>query len=460
MRSWAATHIGIPLYELLSGRRPWREVHRLRELQWRPRAELEALALARLRPLLEHAEHHVPHYRALFARAGIRPADIGMLADLSRVPTTSKADLRAGFPDRVIADNLPASRRFRTQTSGSTGLPFEFYTDRADVDRRLGSFLLFWEWAGVPAGDRVAHVVVSLRPAASVASVSRWARVARRTLMGQPTVHLSGLSATGAELLAALRELSRGSDYLLWGLPSAIGRLAVELADAGELPTPPRVVIASGETLTAVDAAAIGRTFRCPLVNHYSSYEVLHLAQTCPDNPELIHVDSERAILRVAREDGTPAAPGESGRLVITDLGNWVMPFINYDIGDRGQVGPPCPCGRGFPTLRGLEGRLGEAIRTPGGKLVSPLVLGWFLIHVCDALPHIWEFQAIQVASDAVTLRVVPTPRFTSEVARALGRELEAFLGPGVRVTVETADRIETEASGKRLVIRSALTPS
>jgi phenylacetate-CoA ligase len=209
-----------------------------------------------------------------------------------------------------------------------------------------------------------------------------------------------------------------------------------------------------------VSASAIERAFGCAVVNHYSSYEVLHVAQTCPDHPALMHVDGERVILRVVREDGHAAAPGESGRIVITDLGNWVMPFINYDTGDWAQAGPPCPCGRGFPTLQSIEGRLGEAIRTPAGKVVSATVLGWFLAHMRGGLPYIWEFQAVQRAPDAVVLRIVPTARFTTEFAAELERALEEFLGPGVRVTVETVERIATEASGKRLVIKSALTPA
>jgi phenylacetate-CoA ligase len=192
-------------------------------------------------------------------------------------------------------------------------------------------------------------------------------------------------------------------------------------------------------------------------VNHYSAYEVLHLAQTCPDNPEVLHVDGERAILSVVRDDGRAAGPGELGRVVVTDLGNWVMPFINYDIGDWARAGPPCPCGRGFPTLLSLEGRLGEVIRTPAGKTVSAVALGAFLVYARGVLPYVWEFQAVQIGTDAVLLRIVPTARFTLEFARDLERHVEGFLAPGMSVRVETVDRIPSEASGKRLVITSAV---
>jgi phenylacetate-CoA ligase len=165
-------------------------------------------------------------------------------------------------------------------------------------------------------------------------------------------------------------------------------------------------------------------------------------------------VNSERAIVRIVRDDGSSAPPGERGRVLLTDLSNFVMPFINYDIGDLAVMGPPCPCGRGFPTLRSLEGRVGETISTPAGKVVAPGALERLLTFVCQIVPYIWEYQAVQVAADAVVLRVVPTPKFSEEFARKLRRDLEEFMGPGVTVVIEPVDHILLEPSGKRLIIK------
>src|SRR5262245_29831044 len=97
----------VPLYERLTGRRPWSEAAQLSELQWRASAELEMRAMNRLRPLLAHAGAHVAYYRDLFRTADVAPDDIRTLADLGRVPTTTKAALRAASTD-ALADNLPA----------------------------------------------------------------------------------------------------------------------------------------------------------------------------------------------------------------------------------------------------------------------------------------------------------------------------------------------------------------
>jgi hypothetical protein len=66
-----------------------------------------------------------------------------------------------------------------------------------------------------------------------------------------------------------------------------------------------------------------------------------------------------------------------------------------------------------------------------------------------------WEFQAVQTPPEAVTLRVVPTSRFSPDVGEQLRNRFQAFLGPSLAATIEVVDRIDREPSGKRLVIRA-----
>ena len=454
---WSWLRARVPsAYERLTGRRPWEELRRLRELQWRPAAELEARAIEKLRAIVSHAHAHVPYYRDLLRRAAVEPGEIRSIADLSRIPISRKADLRPDASGRVLADNLPARRRAPGSTAGSTAMPFRFFTDRATSEVWLGSYMLFREWANAPFGGTMlwipgpAHASVSARTIA-------WMRAAATSLaLGERTIRLSDFEPDMTELQSQIRRFVGRGGYAIWGFPSYIARIAKELLESGaELPSPPRIVFTYAETLSLLNRRAIEEAFRCRTANHYSAWEVLHMAQTCPDNPDLLHVNSERAIVRVLREDGSAAPPGEVGRVVVTDLANHVMPFINYEIGDWAVAGESCPCGRGFPTLVSLEGRLGEVLRTPTGRTVLPIALCRFLNIGARAHPYIWEYQAVQTVPERVAFRVVPTARLTPERVDWLRAELEGFLGPGVSVTVERVERIPVEASGKRLLVRS-----
>ena len=446
------------LYERLTGRRPWSELARLRELQWRPAAELEARANQRLQALVRHAHAHVPYYRDLLREAGVGPGDIRSLADLSRIPTSRKEDLRPDSTGRVLADNLPARRRAHGSTAGSTGMPFRFYADRVASETWLASYLLFREWAGAPLGSTLVWIPGPAHGSVTATYLARLRSAAVQLALGERTIALSDFEPDAGELRSRILRLAGDRAYAIWGFPSYVARIAAQLLESGsELPAYPRVVFTYAETLSLLNRRAIERAFRCRVVNHYSAWEVLHLAQTCPDHPDLLHVNTERAIVRLVRADGAPARPGEPGRVIVTDLANYVMPFVNYEIGDWAVPGERCPCGRGFPTLAGIEGRLGEVLRTPSGRTVLPIALCRFLNIGVRAHPYLWEYQAVQTAPDRVVFRLVPTPRLTSEVAERLRRELESFLGPGVAVTLERVDRIPVEPSGKRWLVKSHL---
>jgi phenylacetate-CoA ligase len=455
MRSWLRARVP-SAYERLTGRRPWGELRRLRELQWRPAAELEARALEKLRAIVSHAHAHVPYYRDLLRHAAVDPGELRSIADLSRIPINRKTDLRPDPTGRVLADNLPARRRAAGSTAGSTGMPFRFFTDRATAEVWLGSYMLFREWANAPFGGTMLWIPGPAHASAAAKSLAWIRAVATSLAVGERTIRLSDFEPDLTELVGRIRRSVGEGGYAIWGFPSYIARIAKELLESGAaLPTPPRVVFTYAETLSLLNRRAIEEAFRCRTANHYSAWEVLHMAQTCPDHPDLLHVNSERAIVRVVREDGSGAAVGEVGRVVVTDLANYVMPFINYEIGDWAMAGGSCPCGRGFPTLVSLEGRLGEVLRTPTGRTVLPIALCRFLNIRARAHPYIWEYQAVQTVPERVQFRVVPTARLTSDRVDWLRAELEGFLGPGVSVSVEPVERIPVEASGKRLLVRS-----
>ncbi|NDG40973.1 MAG: phenylacetate--CoA ligase family protein, partial [Betaproteobacteria bacterium] len=63
--------------------------------QWWEPGKLEALQLERLRLLLTEAGKHVPYYQRCFKEIGFDPTILRSLADLRRLPTLRKSDIRA-----------------------------------------------------------------------------------------------------------------------------------------------------------------------------------------------------------------------------------------------------------------------------------------------------------------------------------------------------------------------------
>ena len=458
MYNWLVPRVVFPLHERLTGHDFWSGFQELKTVQWYPQEELLARSFRKAKRLLAHAYEYVPHYHELFQKAGITPADIRELSDFSQIPVTTKSAIRRGFPEKVTAANLPESRKRKGLTSGSTGMPLEFFTDVGCLDMVRSSHLLFLSWTGI--GPWVPRLVIANAAHfyAHWPTGSALQRYLRKYLLGEKFARVQGWDLTVDEFVEHVGNVQRFGTYYVLSFPSYANRLAIELIERElKLPAYPKAFVSTGETITKPDEILLGKAFRCKVHNHYGLLEVPSLAQACPDHPELLHVNTERAIVRVVRSDGTDASVGEEGHILVTDLANHVMPLINYDSGDFGALGPQCPCGRGFPTIARLEGRASEVIRTPSRTILSSLTLGPLLFDVAQAFPYVWEYQAVQLAPDRVLLRVVPTTSFTVEVGEKLKKDLEEVLGPGMTVTVEAVERIELERSGKRLIIKSAL---
>jgi len=92
------------------------------EFETLPRPALEALQLKRLQTVVERVCANVPFYKTSFAKAGISPADIRSLADLERLPFTTKQDMRDSYPYGLFAAPLEEIVRIHA-SSGTTGKP-------------------------------------------------------------------------------------------------------------------------------------------------------------------------------------------------------------------------------------------------------------------------------------------------------------------------------------------------
>src|SRR3954451_51476 len=95
--------------------------------------ELHALQTERLRSTLQHTYANVAHYRQAWDAAGVHPDDIRELADLARLPFTSKADLRENYPFGMFA--VPREQVVRVHaSSGTTGRATVVGYTRDDID--------------------------------------------------------------------------------------------------------------------------------------------------------------------------------------------------------------------------------------------------------------------------------------------------------------------------------------
>ncbi len=422
----------------------------LKESQWLTPEKMRELQSLKLRKLIQHAYRHVPYYRDRMRAAGVAPSDIETLDDLHKLPMLTKGDVRQHLYFDIMSDNHKKSEVLKVTTSGSTGEPFVCFVDRAQLEFRWAATLRSMEWTGYRFGDRqlrLWHQTLGMTKTQVVREVTD-ALLSRRKFI--PAYEMSDDT-----LKQFVRTIEEFNPVLLDGYAESFNFLARYLQEHGKLRIQPKGIISSAQTLPDGSRKAIEEAFGCRVFDKYGSREFSGIAYEC-DAHEGHHVVGEGYVVEVLK-DGKPAAPGEIGEVVITDLNNYCLPFIRYRIGDLAEavdLSKPCPCGRGLPRLGKIEGRVQSIIVGSKGQYIP----GTFFAHVLKDYDHaLRQFQIVQTERGAITFKIVKGSRFTQATLDEVLKTLHQFLGADLRIDIEFLDNIDMVRTGKRLATVSKL---
>ena len=138
-------------------------VHALLAFSSWNREQIEAFQIRRLRSLVRHAYECVPYYRRLFNQAKLKPEDIRSLADLSRIPVSTRAGLQEVPMEEIVARSYDPRKLVANPSSGSTGEPLIVWRTWFE-QRLLQAFRLRAHMAlGLRLRDHRADVILTRR---------------------------------------------------------------------------------------------------------------------------------------------------------------------------------------------------------------------------------------------------------------------------------------------------------
>jgi phenylacetate-CoA ligase len=412
----------------------WR---RLRRLQWDPPAAVDARRRAALAAIVRHAAVTTPFYAERFAAAGLDPLAVRDIIDLARLPVLAKDDLRTRGAE-LFSRAVPRADLVTAKTGGSTGVSLQVWCDRDGIERRAGAALLADSWSGWRIGQPVAAVWGN-------PPVPRTARQRLRAWARERILFLDTMRIDAAAIDAFAAGWARLRPGLLFGHAHSLFILAEALEGRGLMPRP-RGIVATSMMLLKPEREVIERVFGVPVTNRYGCEELGLIACECERHAGM-HLSAETVWVETLHADGSSCAPGEDGRLVITDLVNRGQPLIRYEVGDRGVLTTdPCPCGRGWPLLAALTGRIADFLLALDGSRVAGISL---IENTLTRLPGIRQLQLVQEERGALVANLVPATGWSETVAQNLTASLRDALGADLRVEIRLAERIAQEPSGK-----------
>ncbi|KAB7622862.1 phenylacetate--CoA ligase family protein [Alkalilimnicola sp. S0819] len=427
-----------------------RHRHAYAQLDTQGPAQVREAQLQGLRSMLRHAHSNTPFYRERLDRCGLDPEQFSGLADLRRLPLLGKAEIRdAG--DALIARNIPAADLLPASTGGSTGRPLRFYRDRQAVHRRKAQEWYFDRWMGHSLGEKAALFVAASHYQGAGGRLKGRLRNAtcERLLRFDPA------RTDEPSMEAFARAYRRFRPAVIKCFPNALWVFAEFVRRRGIQLPPVRAISCTGENLYPHQRELFQELFGGEVFEKYGTKEAGVIACESAAHDGL-YVFSPGVLVEVLREDGEPAAPGEMGRVVITDLFNRGMPLLRYDIGDMAVAGPlePPAGGPPLPVLQRLLGRDRDILQDEAGR-PRP---GYLFVEVINRLNLGAQFQIIQSAPDRVRVKYVPDRDEPPELA-PLAQAYRELLGPGVALEFQRVTALPRDPSGKYRYVVSEIPP-
>lgn len=377
-----------------------------------------------LNDILNHAVNTTPFYK-----------EYSNYGNLSDFPIINKNIIKENYKD-FQSEEYINTKVFKLHTSGSTGTPFEIREDMNKRYRMLAEQIYYGEKAGYFIGMRYIFFRVwtdiNTKP-----KLVKWAT----NLVQQDIVRLDDDSLSETRKL--LHE-DKKIKFLL-GYASTFENLANYLIRCGDTPDKFNVeaIVSGSEVLTEDVREKLIQVFGCSVVSRYSNQENGMLAQECKEKHEF-HINNASYVIELLKIDrDEPAEVGEEGRIVVTDLFNYAMPFIRYDTGDIGVMKEIAECGLDTPVLEKISGRADDFIYDTKGRSLSPHSVS---VHLWD-FKNVTQYQFIQKGKTDYVLKLNGADKQYKD--EDFIKRLKNILGNDANIKIEHVNEIPVLRSGK-----------
>ena len=362
------------------------------------RSEIEVLQTERLKKTVRQCMNS-EFYRRRFAESHIDPDDIRSLSDLSRIPFTTKQDLRDSYPFGMSA--VPLSRVVRLHSSsGTTGTPTVILHTQRDLD----------EWANAVA--RCLYMV-GLRPGDIFQNSSGYGMFTGG-LGFQYGAERLGMLTVPAAAGNTKRQIKFITDFgttALHAIPSYAGRLYEVMEEMGIDPrrdTHLRTLIIGAEPHSEEQRRRIEQMLGVKAYNSFGMSEMCGpgVAFECTEQNGL-HIWEDYYIVEIVDPMTLEPVPeGEVGELVLTTINREAMPMLRYRTRDLTRILPgECPCGRHHLRLDRMKGRSDDMIILKGVN-IFPIQIETVLMQLAELGNDYLITLTNEEANDLMTVEV------------------------------------------------------
>lgn len=351
----------------------------LMKTDWCTREELDNLQNQLLRNLIKHCYEKVPYYRELLDSLKLKPENIQTKEDLLKLPILTKKIIRENF-DKLISIDYEKRKTKIHSTGGSTGTPLQFLTDLKTWSMSWAATLRAWNWYGFNLGEKI--FTLAGNSLVSKKKLITKNKIFNKYLFRNFKFNSYGMKETDMEIY--YKNFMKIKPSAIRGYPSSIYIFAKYIQDNRLKIYPVKMILTTGEVLLSEYRSKIQEVFQAPVFDNYGAGDGGIATHECYMH-EGLHIAEEKAIIQICDKEGRLLKDGEIGNVIVTDLHNYVFPFIRYEVGDFAVMKRGfCSCGRKSKLLGEVLGRSGRLLYNKNGEPISPTMLPVLLYPYLD----------------------------------------------------------------------------
>ena len=375
------------------------------------RDEMTALQSARLVKTVNRVYHNVPFYRKKMQELGLEPGDIRGMEDITKLPFTTKNDLRDNYPFGLFA--VPQSEIVRVHaSSGTTGKATVVGYTRRDLEIWNECVTRALTMAGVTKDD-----VIQIAYGYGLFTGGLGAHGGAENL-GAMVVPMS--TGNTKKLITMMEDFGVTA---LACTPSYLLHIAETLEEEGKLSKIKlRTAICGAEPWTENMRKQVEQKLNINAHDIYGLSEIMGPGVACDCRYHKgLHVFEDHFVPEIIDpETLQPVAPGETGELVFTTITKEGIPLLRYRTRDLTSIDyTTCECGRTLPRISRFKGRSDDMLIIRGVN-VFPSQIEAALLEMGETTPHYMMIVDRVNNLDTLEVQVEVEERFFSDEIREL----------------------------------------
>ncbi|MDD5901190.1 MAG: phenylacetate--CoA ligase [Lachnospiraceae bacterium] len=405
------------------------------------RDELHHLQGKRLVKTVNHVYHNVEFYRKKMQSLGLEPGDIQTADDITKLPFTTKDDLRDTYPFGLFA--VPQSEIVRIHaSSGTTGKATVVGYTRHDIDVWSECVARAFTMAGLTKDD-----IIQVAYGYGLFTGGLGAHYGAENL-GATVVPMS--TGNTKKLVTMMKDFGATA---IACTPSYLMHIAETLEEMGDIPNIKlKAAICGAEPWTDNMRKQIEEKLHIHAHDIYGLSEVMGPGVACDCiYHKGLHVYEDHFLPEiVSAETLKPLPEGETGELVFTTLTKEGIPLIRYRTKDLTSISyGKCECGRTLARISRFKGRSDDMLIIRGVN-VFPSQIEAALLEMSGTTPNYFMIVDRVNNLDTLEVQVEVEERFFSDEIKELERltkqimhTIQQAIGLAVKVTLVEPKTLE-----------------